>query len=549
MNKFHLFAMLLLCPATVNAIQVERLRSLGGRPLAGDGIEVVVGEVLVRFDPAVNRSSRETALAAIGAGIIRELSEGTHVLLPAGMAVSDGLTRLAAVPGVLAVQPNHVYHVSKVPNDPLFWSQYQFEKINSPQAWDDEDGATAKVTIAVLDSGIEGSHPELSGKMVGVSQFCNPGDSKLIGGDNTACGAEPSGGAVAACNHGTRVAGVATAGTNNNFGVSGVSWGAQLISLRVFRTQDCTSSCGDGTGQICATDDTAIISAIDYARTVLAVAPGVFGRVVVNTSLGESIACSGLLDTAITNAVAAGVVFIASAGNDGGAVDAPGNCTDAFPVGATDSLDQLASFSSRGAEMTARGVVAPGVKLLTTTIGGGVTSASDLATGTSFSAPIVAGLSALLLSENAALTPLQVRTHIRNGADSIGLAATSQGAGRVNACKAIKLAQGVPVGACSNGSALAGFVVADPVVAFPNPFRANESSGVTIKLPVSFHGKSPAVTVHTMEGQPVRTLQPFTTTAFWDGKNTNGTFVASGVYIIMVKAGSDIRRFKLAFIH
>lgn len=545
---------LLAVPAS--ALQVETLRS--ARPAALGGgvseVEVVAGEALARFDAALTRAQREAALAARGAGYVAELggTGWTHVTLPVSVSVEAGIVLLKAIPGILDAAPNHAYRLNKVPNDLNFWTQYHLDKINAPQAWDDEDGSTNRVTIAVLDAGIEGGHPELSGKFIGPSQFCDPGANKAIGGDDVACAAEPTGAAVPACNHGTRVSGVALAATNNSVKVAGVSWGARLVSLRTFRTQDCTTTCGDASGQVCATDDTATVNAINYARTVMAADAATYGRVVINASIGSpGTACpaAGALDTAIDLAVAAGVTFIAASGNNGAAVNSPGNCDNAIPVGATDSKDALASFSSRGAEMAARGVVAPGVSIVTTDVGGDITTPNNTAIGTSFSAPIVSGLAALMLSKNNLLTVAQVRDHLRNGAESIGLAANDQGAGRVNACKSIKLAQGQAVIGCASGSSgLAGFNPAEKVIAFPNPLRKTDVAGVTIKIPVDMQGASPSVKIFTMDGGLVRKLTPNATAGVWDGRNEGGAEVASGVYIVAVTAGATVRRTKLAVI-
>lgn len=547
-----LSALLLALPAA--ALQVERLG--GVRTAAGGvtgGVEVVAGEALVRFDSALSRASREASLAARGATYVADLGDTgwTHVTLPVGTSVENGLVLLRGLAGVLAVQPNHAYRVNRAPTDPHFFTQYHLDKINAPQGWDAEVGATNRVTIAILDAGVEATHAELSGKFIGTSQFCDPGPTKGPAGDNVACTAEPSGAAVAACNHGTRVAGAALAATNNNHQVAGVSWGASLISLRTFRPGDCDVACSLDS---CATDDTATISAIDYARTVLAAAPGTYGKVVVNASIGGSAtSCDSALDAlsvAVTNAVNAGVVFVAAAGNNGGAVNSPGNCADAIPVGATDEKDRLASFSSKGAELNANGVVAPGVNIITTDLGNSITPGNRGANGTSFAAPIVSGLAALLLSRDNSLTPAQVKTHIRNGAESIGEIGNNQGAGRINVCRSLNSLLGQPLGQCISGSSgLAGFSVAEKVIAFPNPLRTTDAAGVTIKIPSDLQGKSPPVRIYTLDGILVKTVTTAATNAaVWDGKNESGKPVASGVYLVAVGSGSGVRRTKLAVI-
>jgi subtilisin family serine protease len=255
------------------------------------------------------------------------------------------------------------------------------------------------------------------------------------------------------------------------------------------------------------------------------------------------------LDNAIDNAVANGVVFIAAAGNNGGTVNSPGNCANAIPVGATNSNDSLASFSSRGAELANNGVVAPGVGIITTDLGGKLTAPSDAAIGTSFSAPIVSGLAALLLAQDAALTVAQVKAHIRNGAETIGEVANNQGAGRVNACRSMKLLLAQAADQCVSGASnLAGFAKAEKVVAFPNPLRTTDVGGAVIKIPSDMQATSPKVRIYTLDGVLVKTVTPAANAAVWDGKNENGKPVASGVYLVAVGSGSGVRRTKLAVI-
>jgi len=172
-------------------------------------------------------------------------------------------------------------------------------------------------------------------------------------------------------------------------------------------------------------DDQALIDALTYVGSVANQAA--WGRIVVNMSIGGAIPCPAPVNAAITTAVGAGIPVIVSAGNyvgssSGGAVQSPGNCTDAMPVGATDALDNVAGFSGRGAELAARGVVAPGVSVMTTDLN----NAYAAADGTSFSAPIVSGLAALILSNKPGTVVAsgagnnEVMNIIRSASEGIG---------------------------------------------------------------------------------------------------------------------------------
>lgn len=535
---------LIFAAAPASAIDVEKVRVT--RPLAQGGggqteIEVVSGQAMARFDASLSRSAREAALSLHGMALVQELppTGWTLISLSPASSVEGGLISLRAVSGVLEAEPNHAYRLSRIPNDPSYPNQYHLGTINAPAAWEYETGGSSLVTVAVMDAGIEGTHPDLVGKFVGNSQFCNPGPTKTVGGgDETACATEAP--AVAACNHGTRVSGVAAASSNNGTGVTGVSWDAKLLSIRVFRTQDCTSDCS---GAGCATDDPTIINAINYAKSINN-QPAI-GRIVLNISLGEEgTACPSAIQNAISAAVAGstGVVIVAAAGNAGSSISAPGNCSGVIPVGATDVNNNVASFSNTGAELSANGVVAPGVSIVTTDLNGGITGG---ATGTSFSAPLVSGVAALIIAAKPTLSPTQVRDTIRGSAGSTGVASVSDaarlmgnttGAGLVNAKRAVKLA--------IEGT-LSGSVELEKIYPYPNPFRLTDTSAITLNIPPSIPLRGLSVKIYTADGQLVRDLKASTS---WDGKNDHGRLVATGVYLVLVKSESGSQTGRVAVI-
>ncbi|MDX6768021.1 MAG: S8 family serine peptidase [Elusimicrobiota bacterium] len=522
-----LLALLLAAPAA--ALEVEVLTVPQG-VASGQGIgapktvEVVRGEALVRFATATATGQKQALLAGMGGLYHRDL-DGTgwsHVSLPDGMSVAQGLQALAALPGVLAAEPNHAFRAVRAVNDPLASSQYGLTQIQAQQAWDYEVGSSSRVTVAVVDSGIETTHPDLTGRLVGNNQFCDPGANKDSGADNTAC---VNGGATTACHHGTRVAGIAAATGDNATAVAGVAFGARLVSLKIFRDADCLADCSNAA---CATDSTAIADAINYARVNNNDAT--YGRIVLNMSIGGAAACSGALQTAVTNAVTAGVVLVAASGNDGGAVQSPANCSGVIPVGAVNASGDLAAFSSRGPELASGGLVAPGVSIVTTDTGAGTTGS---ATGTSFAAPHAAGAAALVLAAKPTFTPAQVLATLRNSADPVGFGAlaapagfktqgNASGAGRLNAFAAMRLAV---------TGQLADFQGEEKVVAFPNPFRADRHQSVSFAFPPSLQGASDVtIKIYGMDGSFVRELNSLV----WNTKNENGRFVASGTYLFVV---------------
>lgn len=521
------------------ALETEKLPVKTTLAGGAGSVEVVSHQALVRFAESADASARASALASVGASIIVDFPSigWTTVRLPDGMTVAAGLAVLSSLPGVLQVQPDHAYRTDALPSDPNVSTQYALSQINANAAWDLEHGQSNRVTVAVIDSGVLATHPEFNGKIAGPGQAFDP-----------TTGAQTAD-ATVACNHGTRVAGIAAAQANNGQGGAGVSWDARVVSLKVFRNGDCnpTGSCP----VTCLTDDTGIIAAVNYAVAQQNTAN--FGRVVINMSIGGATACPGAVSTALNNAAAAGVPVVISAGNDGGAVNAPANCAGAgaamtgiIPVGATDSGNNIAGFSSRGAELAAQGVVAPGVNVFTTDLSDSYTTG---ATGTSFSAPHVAGLAALMLSArttacNSLACAQNIQTNIRGGADGIGVSSlgsdaggygvsgNSSGAGRVNAFNSVRLAV---------RGTLADFDGRHKVVAFPNPFRVSGTGTMSFAIPPSLQGSGAKIKIYTVAGELVKELSGLA----WDGKNEGGHKVASGTYVFFVKtsAGESKGRF------
>jgi subtilisin family serine protease len=220
------------------------------------------------------------------------------------------------------------------------------------------------VRIALLDTGVDASHPDLT-----VEEGC----------DFTA---SPSGWADAQ-GHGTHCAGIIAA-RDNSLGVVGAAPAASLLAGKVL---------GDnGSGTI-----EGIAAGIDWA-----VSRGVD---VISMSLGGDGPVSGVMRAAIDRAIAAGIIVVVAAGNSGPyprTVGSPGNYTPCVTVAATDSSNNVARFSSRGVELD---VAAPGVNIMSTYPGGRYTALS----GTSMATPYVAGIAALFcqLAKSLGVQPRQ----------------------------------------------------------------------------------------------------------------------------------------------
>ncbi len=281
-----------------------------------------------------------------------------------------------------------------VPNDPNVATSWYINKIAAPTAWDSAQGEG--IIIAIADSGIDCTHPDLA---VG----CVPGWNTASNNSNT----------TDLTGHGTRVAGVARQLGNNAIGSAGTAYKAQSMQMRV-------------------SDDPAGIayySALAAAATYAADN----GARVVNMSY-SGVCASASIASAANYMRSKGGVAVLAAGNSGTVLDYT-NSSSLTCVSATDVNDARTSWSSFGNYVD---VSAPGAGMYTTSNGGGYASVS----GTSFSAPLTAGIYALMFSANPALTPTQADNILFSTADDLGTAGWDQyyGHGRVNAAKAVAAA-------------------------------------------------------------------------------------------------------------
>ena len=303
---------------------------------------------------------------------------------PDGWAVAADPLIVGGLRGVSAVRPDAVVHAVTTPNDPCLTScdngksQWYPEAVGAFSAWDRSQGGG--VTIAILDSGIDASHPDLAGKVVGSVDTTEVHDGNGV--------------------HGTEVAGIAGANTNNGIGLAGMGWNAGLLSVKVLDSE--------GTG-LTSWVINGIFEAINR------------GVKVINLSLAGTTYEQPLQD-AINNATNRGVLVVAAAGNND---DEGSNVTPKYPaamnnvlaVAATMQTGGIAAFSRRGSWVD---IAAPGNALLTTQVGGDY----DVASGTSLSAPLVSGAAALVIAQGLETSPAGVAAQlVRTGnpiSDGVG---------------------------------------------------------------------------------------------------------------------------------
>jgi len=520
-----LAALICALPAgRASALRVEHISRVSPSSGKTSYIEAAGGSVLVGFRNGVSTSAAAAQLEPAGFSVLGTLGRfnWSVVGLPAGMGVQTGLDLLKNYPAVEWAEPNRVYRAKKTSNDPYLPRQYALAQVQAFGAWEYETGFSSRVTVAVIDTGIYGSHPELQGKLSGTSMAFTPDFGTP----------SPNQPPTAACGHATNVAGVAAAATDNSIGVAGMSWGARLISFKVFDDSDCFSDCSDAMGQnSCSTSEVAIAAAVNEAIP-LHNTPAL-GKIVINISLGSSGGCSNPLKLAVAAATGAGLMVVAAVGNEAASVaDSPANCPGVIAAGATDPQDNLASFSNSDFLMAVSGLTAPGVDLFTTALGGGYASVS----GTSFSSPMTAGLAALLWSAKPSYTAAQIFDLMKNSADDLGPPGPdpSFGWGRINALKAMRLA-------VTGSTQYAG---ARKAVAYPDPFRPKTQRLVSFTIPGEMTASGIEIKVYTSEGELVKKLDSLA----WDGKNEAGAPVASGVYIFRIKTDKESAVGKLALL-
>ena len=390
--------------------------------------QFVAGRVLVKFHDNVLPDHARQIIAALGARDVEEIpGTGVHILdLPyqaselaqAKAFQSRSEVEFAEVDRLLPPQ-------QALPNDPLYPSWY-LQKINAADAWLITTGSNS-ITIAILDTGIDATHEDLASRIVpGRNIYNNNNDTADVFW------------------HGTAVAGVAGAASNNGIGVASVTWGCGLMPVRI----------SDSTGM--ATDSN-IASGLTWAAD--------HGARVANVSY--YVTGSKTISTAAKYFQGKGGVVVAAAGNYS-TLETVQDDPYIITVGATDPEDVLFYYSNRGNNLD---LVAPGNN--TTTLMGGLYGAGG---GTSFASPVVAGVAALVLSVNPSLTAGEVTDVLKQNADDLGNVGwdTTYGSGRVNAAKAV-LAALTTAGTADTAA---------PVVTITSPQMGQKVTGSTTSVQV-----------------------------------------------------------------
>jgi subtilisin family serine protease/subtilisin-like proprotein convertase family protein len=357
-------------------------------------------------------------------------SGGALVRIPLkpGTDPIDFVQQLAIRPDVAWSSPNYVFAVGTgefVPNDPQYSQQYHLSKIQAAAAWDVTTGSSALV-VAVADDGLAISHPDIAPN-VWTNTKETPGNGidddgngfiddvngwDFVGSDNNV---NPENGDT----HGTHVAGIIGARTNNADGVAGVAGGG----VRIMPIRWVGNGVGTGTSADC-------VSALTYAADNGA-------RIVNMSHTFDGFFGDAAVTIAVNYAYGKGLLLINSAGNNDEADPARGAFTQILFTAATDSNDQRTAFSNYGKYID---VSAPGMNVLSTTIDNGVFN-YRMISGTSMASPNAAGVAALIWSAHPAWTRDQVAAQLIGSGDRIDeLNPGFEGAlgtGRVNAARGV----------------------------------------------------------------------------------------------------------------
>lgn len=422
---------------------IVRFRTTDAGPLRQASRSAILQRAAMRLPASADALSvRQVREMALGPVVVRV----SRLLDP--FETETFMRALAADPQVDLVQPDHRLQSNAVPNDVHYPRQWGIGpgrySINVRPAWDLATGSGA--TVAVIDSGTT-THQDLDAQLLpGYDFISDPGDARDGDGRDDNPGDEGTWGAEGDCKHGrpldsdwhgTKVAGILAAVTNNREGIAGVAYGARVLPIRVL-----------GKCRVGATSD--ILDAVLWAAGFSV--PGVRDNPnrahVINLSLGGIAECSTLWQETIDRVVDRGITVVAGAGNnDMPAKDfTPANCLRLIAVGSLDENGEKSDYSNWGEHVD---LMAPGNGVLSTSNGGSTypeTAWYSVDAGTSFATPHVSGVIALMQQgRNRPLGPGEVESILKSTARDLSstCAPIDCGHGLVDAKAAVEMARKV----------------------------------------------------------------------------------------------------------
>jgi subtilisin family serine protease len=396
---------LVLAAADPVAATEEPKHSNPAAPAAG---EIIPGEVVVKWRDS---GQVESVTASHGLTVVADLgasAELVTVVTTKGRAVETVVAELEANPAVEYAEPNYVVTLANEGsvtgvsvNDPQTAGQYSLDRMRVRDAWSHTTGGSN--VIAVLDTGVQANHPDLSGRVLPGYNFVS----------STTNAADDNG-------HGTWVAGIIAANANNGYGIAGISWTDKILPVKIMNSSGTGSTSNLTSGIVWAANN---------------------GAHVINMSVG-GFPYSKAVEDAVNYAWNKGAVLVGAAGNNGRQEDFyPASYANVVNVSATQVDDEFSHWSSYGPKVE---VSAPGSSVLTTNCtASSCPNASwgshTYISGTSFATPNVAGVIALIKARYPSYTPSQIVYRLYSTVDDLGYPGRDHryGRGRVNALRAV----------------------------------------------------------------------------------------------------------------
>ena len=335
--------------------------------------EYVPGEVIIGFGKTININDMYSFQGHVIKEKIKDLNAA--VLEVTQGSEQNFIDSVSSLSSVRYAEYNWYVYAFLIPDDPMWGQQWGPQRIHCLEAWDSGIGSTS-VKIAIVDTGIDYNHPDISANYI-------TGGHDWVNNDNDPMDDN---------NHGTHCAGIAAAVMNNGVGIAGVAQ-VNVMAEKVL------NSFGQGTSDSCSNG---ITHAADN------------GAKVISMSWGSSYPDSLIEDACNYAYNTKGALLVAASGNDGQPqASYPAAYDSVIAVGAINQNDQRCSFSNYGSKLE---LMAPGYQILSTIRN----SQYDSYDGTSMACPHVSGVAALVLSKNPGQTNVQIRQILRNSAEDLG---------------------------------------------------------------------------------------------------------------------------------
>lgn len=478
--KYILFLLLvLISPLTMSSQVCANVLLPNSDTERVNSDDYITQQLIVQFRSSIDSETKRSILSHIQAQELDLQEESGFSLLSFSkpIDVKKTIKKLQQNSGIISINPNYTIRKSFIPSEPYFHKQWYLNKIQVPDAWDITKGSSG-IKVAIVDGGVQLSHPELKGKIIKPYDILTQ-STKLPSND-----------------HGTHIAGIIAA-LQNGTGTTGIAPNVKIIPINVFNGAE---------------------------ASIYDIAEGIYYAVksdasIINLSLTSDIDVP-VLETAINHARSKGVLVIGAAGNDATSKPYyPAAYSNVLGVSATDKNDHLSQFSNYGSSID---FSAPGVDIFST-ISNSQYSAMD---GTSMAAPIVSATAAMILSKNPFLTPIEVIHILQKSALDLGPEGRDPkfGYGRVNVYEALKITPGPMSNVVLNSV----YFHEDELNELLIDFSAEDNTYISLYVEDS-------------QGTLIKNLIPTKkwnggkVSFKWDGKMDNGAYTPSGQIKIIAK--------------